>query len=200
MQIDLRRCSPSFGGSCRRRPSCGVIVVTLRLVSSRRIPPPISSSRSLAHCVVVDCCVVIVAHRPSPHGWLLCSLSVSRISSRRVMSPRESLFSHLSRRVSLLRPVVVTQRPPLTEPHSSSLRRRRGGSGNVSHCRRGKSQRVVDQSHVDDATDNETSLSSSSSVTGSPTPPTTPPIAPPQSTEDAVSSASTPCRGSKRHP
>jgi hypothetical protein len=109
--------------------SCRHSRIASHLVSSRLAvsPHPPIHHCGPSHCIVVDCCVVIVARRPSPLGWLLCS---SALASRRVASYPLRLLRY----VSLLHCVVVAHRPPLSQPHSSSssLRRRRGGSGNVS--------------------------------------------------------------------
>jgi hypothetical protein len=178
--------------SCRRSCVLSRCVLSCLVVSCLVVAPPNPSRRfGLSHCVVVDCRVVIVAHR---HTVGCCVRRCHRVKS--CPCPLARCFWHLSRRVCR---VVIAHRLPQTQPPSSSLRRRRGGNGNVSRCHCGKSQRVINCSHVDDATNDATSLSSESSVTGPPTPPTTPPIAPPYPPEPAVHSASL-TRSSKRHP
>ncbi len=172
----------------RPPPLCRHSCVSPRCVSSCLIVAPPHPSRrfGLSHCVVVDCRVVIVAHRPKV-GCCVCHCHC--VTS--CLCPLARCFWCLSCRVSR---VVIGHRLPQTQPPSSSLRRRRWGNGNVSHCHCGKSQRVINCSH-----DDATSLSSASSVMGPPTPPTTPPIAPPYPPKAAVRSASL-TRSSKHHP
>jgi hypothetical protein len=175
----------------RPPPSCRCSCVSSRCISSCLVvsclvvaPPHPSRCCGLSHCVVIDCRVVIVAHRPTV-GCCVCRCHHVTLC----LCPLAHCFWHLSRRVSR---VIIAHRPPQTQPPSSS-------NENVSCCHCGKSQRVINRSHVDDATDNATSLSSASSVTGPPTPPTTPPIAQPYPPEAAVRSTSLTC-SSKRHP
>jgi hypothetical protein len=88
-------------------PSCRHCCVTSHLVSSHLVVPPhLSRCCSLSLCVVVDCSVIIIAHRPT----VGCCVRRCR---RVALCPLARRFSHLSRRVSLLRyTIVITHRPP----------------------------------------------------------------------------------------
>ena len=88
--------SPSLASCCY---SC--------IASPLIVSPRPCCRRGLSYCVIVDCCVVIVAHSPTVGCCVCCCYRVSHISLRRIISPRVSL---LVLRLFFLRCVVILAR------------------------------------------------------------------------------------------